>query len=232
MLHQVPSTSAMYEILMQKLAADYWCIAPDFPGFGGSDPLSGATTIAAYGAAMFEALQALDVAQCYLFGHHTGASVAVQLASDHPGFARRIALSGPTLLSEELKQLLPTKSYAFPETADGDHFLQMWQRVRGKDPDAPLWLSQREALTGISLGDTYPQAYQAVIDQDYASQLQTLECPVFVFAGTEDPLYGQLDAALALLKDGRKAEIPGGRTYVCERNADLIAGWLQEFFRD
>lgn len=176
-----------------------------------------------------QALAALGVTQCDIFGHHTGASVAVQLASDQPALARRIALSGPTLLSDELKALLPTKSYAFEETPEGDHFMQMWQRVRAKDPDAPLWLSQREALTGISLGDTYPLAYQAVIEQDFASQIASLACPILIFAGTEDPLYNQLDACLALLQDGCKKEIPGGRTYVCERNAELIAGWLKEF---
>lgn len=52
LLHQVPSTSAMFDILMQQLAADFFCIAPDYPGFGCSDPLSGATTIGRYAEAV------------------------------------------------------------------------------------------------------------------------------------------------------------------------------------
>jgi len=231
-LHQVPSNSVMYDVLIEKLNDRFYCIALDFPGFGGSEPLRSKTTIGRYAQAMHEALQALEIESCYVFGHHTGASVAVQLEYDYSGTAIKMALSGPTLLSDELKTLLPTKSYAFPVEENGSHFMGMWERVRAKDPDADLALSQREALIGISLGDTYPDAYQAVIDQDYAAQLPKIACPTLIFAGTNDPLYGQLDAALKLLPNGIKKEIEGARTYVCERNADQVEAFIAEFFTD
>ena len=231
MFHQVPSTSAMYEVLMEKLADQFHIIAPDMPGFGGSDALDEPVTIKVYAEIFHQALTALGIDQCLVFGHHTGASVAVQLEYDFPGFASKIALSGPTLLDQNLKDLLPKKSFAFPVEDNGSHLLSMWERVRAKDPDASLALSQRETLTGIELGDTYPDAYKAVIDQDYATQLQSLKCPVLAFAGTEDPLLGQLDNALALMENGEKAIIEGARTYVCERNVDEVSALLNNFFK-
>ncbi|WP_157117853.1 alpha/beta fold hydrolase [Oceanicoccus sagamiensis] len=231
MFHQVPSTSAMYEVLMERLANQFHIIAPDMPGFGGSDALNEAVTIKAYADILHEALLALGIHQCLVFGHHTGASVAVQLEYDFPGFASKIALSGPTLLDQALKDLLPKKSFAFPVEDNGSHLMLMWERVRAKDPDATLALSQRETLTGIALGDTYPDAYKAVIDQDYATQLASVKCPVLAFAGTEDPLLGQLDNALALVENGEKAIIEGARTYVCERNADEVSALLTNFFK-
>jgi pimeloyl-ACP methyl ester carboxylesterase len=188
-------------------------------------------TIKVYAEIFHQALTAIGVEQCLVFGHHTGASVAVQLEYDFPGFASKMALSGPTLLDQNLKDLLPKRSFAFPVKDDGSHLSLMWERVRGKDGDAELALSQRETLTGVELGDTYPDAYKAVIEQDYATQLQSVRCPTLVFAGTEDPLLGQLDNALALLPNGEKAIIEGARTYVCERNANEVSALLKNFFQ-
>ena len=39
LLHQSPSSSAMYAPLMAQLADRFFLVAPDTPGFGGSDPL-------------------------------------------------------------------------------------------------------------------------------------------------------------------------------------------------
>ncbi len=231
MFHQVPSTSAMYEVLMEKLGGQFHIIAPDMPGFGGSDSLAEPVTIKVYAEILYEALAALGISNSLVFGHHTGASVAVQLEYDFPGFTQKMALSGPTLLDQNLKDLLPKKSFAFPVEDSGSHLISMWERVRAKDPDATLSLSQRETLTGIELGDTYPDAYKAVIDQDYATQLSSIQCPVLAFAGTEDPLLGQLDSALALLSNGEKAIIEGARTYVCERNADEVSALLSNFYK-
>ena len=234
MLHQVPSTSIMYEALMNTLigqqeGCEYRIIAPDLPGFGGSDPLNEPVTIKAYAKIIHETLAALGVRYCILFGHHTGASVAVQLEYDFPGLAKKMVLSGPTLLDQTLRELLPTKSFAFPVQEDGSHLLSMWQRIRAKDNAADLPLIQRETLIGSGLGETYPDAYKAVIGQDYAAQLATVKCPTLVFAGTNDPLIGQLDNALALLGNGHKAVIEGATTYVCERHVNQVAALLRDF---
>lgn len=230
MLHQTPSSSVMFEALMKEMAQDYWIVAPDMPGFGASAALPGEVTTGAFAEVFKQALAALHIDQCWLFGHHTGASVAVQLEHDYPGIAQRIALSGPTLLNDKLRDILPTISTAFPMQDDGSHLQAMWARIRGKDPEATLDLSQRETLLGVALGASYPDAYKAVIEQDFAAQLQSVQCPTLVFAGTQDALYGQLDAVLSLLRDGRRRELQGGRTYICERNAGEVSALLREFF--
>ena len=230
LLHQSPSSSVMFESLMRALGDDYWLLAPDTPGFGQSDPLQEPASIAAYARAIQQFLDALNIKTVLLFGHHTGASVAVQLAHDNPDLAQAMALSGPTLLSDQLKAILPEKAKPFPLSEDGSHLLGMWQRMRDKEPDAPLALSLRETLLGLAVGEAYPEAYQAVIEQPFGEQLQAIVCPVMVFAGTGDPLYGQLDAAFQLLRRGEKQAIEGARTYACDLYADDIAARLQAFF--
>lgn len=230
LLHQSPSSSVMFESLMRALGDDYWLLAPDTPGFGQSDPLQGPASIVAYARAIQQFLDALNIKTALLFGHHTGASVAVQLAHDNPDLAQAMALSGPTLLSDQLKAILPEKAKPFPLSEDGSHLLGMWRRMRDKEPEAPLALSLRETLLGLEVGEAYPDAYQAVIEQPFGEQLQAVECPVLVFAGTQDPLYGQLDASFQLLKQGEKQEIEGARTYACDLYAQDIAARLRDFF--
>ncbi|WP_372810382.1 alpha/beta fold hydrolase [Litorivivens sp.] len=230
LLHQSPSSSVMYEALMQVLGDDYWLLAPDTPGFGQSDPLSEPVSIVAYARAIQQFLDALEIEQALVFGHHTGASVAVQLAHDHPQQVVALALSGPTLLSDALKNILPEKAKPFPLSADGSHLLSMWQRMRDKEPDAPLALTLRETLLGLAVGEAYPDAYRAVIEQPFGEQLQALTCPVLVFAGDGDPLYGQLDAAYGLLAKGEKQVIQGARTYACDLYANEIGAHLKAFF--
>ena len=95
---------------MTRLKDRYYLLAPDTPGFGNSDGLSvspDSLTISDYAQATHAFSQALGVERCYIFGHHTGAAMAVQLEFDFPGTAISMALSGPTLLSEAQKRDLP-----------------------------------------------------------------------------------------------------------------------------
>jgi haloalkane dehalogenase len=235
LLHQSPSSSAMYAPLMEQLADRFFLVAPDTPGFGGSDPLESTMgdvlEIADYARVIDEFVTALGIAPCGVFGHHTGAAIAVQLEHDYPGTCAAMALSGPTLLSQEQKRSLPQLATPLPPDPQGAHLLGMWQRLRDKDPEAPLALTQRELLSAFASGESYPASYAAVTRQDFAGQLRGIECPVLVFAGDQDPLYAAVAPTVAHLPRGRAISLPGGeRTYVCERQADFIAAALAEFF--
>ena len=234
LLHQSPSTSAMYEPLMARLADRFYLLAPDTPGFGNSDDLPGdphELSIDHYASVLHALLVSLGVVPCYLFGHHTGASIAVAIESAFPGTARALALSGPTLLDDDLKRELPQRASTIALQEDGSHLPAMWQRIRQKDPGAPLSLSQRELQSAFSSGASYQASYRAVTQQDFASQLATIACPVLVFAGGEDPLRDAVAPTVARLPRGVAGQLPGGeRTYVCERQADTVAKKLADFF--
>jgi pimeloyl-ACP methyl ester carboxylesterase len=230
LLHQTPSTSAMYEELMNALASEFRMFAPDTPGMGMSDATSGDMSVRALADGLAEFLDEVGIEHCLLFGHHTGAAIAAELAALHPLRFDAVALSGPTLLSEELKRRLPALATAFPVLEDGSHLTRMWNRIRDKDCDAPLEISLRETLSGLELGDNYPAVYDAVINHDIATALVSLNCPVLVFAGTDDILHGQLGAVSQLLKNGEQSEIDGAKTFVCETHCADVAGLLRGFF--
>ena len=232
LLHQSPSHSVMYELLMNALADKFYLLAPDTPGFGGSDPLAGNEgSIPAFAGAIAEFLAALGIQQCHLFGHHTGAAIAAEITATNTGLVRALALSGPTLLTEAQKIALPAQAQALPAVADGSHLQQMWQRIKAKDEDAPLSLVQREVFSALDCGDAYGASYLAVTQHDFEASLAAIECPVLVFAGDCDPLFGAVAPTVARLSRGVGAELSGGeRTYVCERQTEQVADLLREFF--
>jgi haloalkane dehalogenase len=232
MLHQSPSHSAMYEPLIALLADRFHIIAPDNPGFGGSDPLPGKKPqVQDYAAAISGLVQALELAPCFVFGHHAGAAIAVQLEHDYPGTARALALSGPPLLDEAARAALPGMATPFPVAEDGSHLLQMWQRIRNKDAQAPLSITQRETLSALASDAGYHASYSAVAAQDFAALLPAIACPVLAFAAGNDPLLSGVAPTLALLSDGHEGKLDGNeRTYVCEKQAQDVAVLLAEFF--
>lgn len=230
LLHQTPSTSAMYEELMLAMAKDYRLFAPDLPGMGQSDPLPGPMTIAKLAGAITEFLDELCIDRCRLFGHHTGASIAAELAAKAPERVAALALSGPPLLDDELREKLPAYAAPIPGSQSGAHLAEMWRRIHGKDKAAPLDIVERETLSGIALGGRYADTYNAVLEHDMGAALAALDCPVLVFAGTADLLHGRLDAAAALLSHAFRQEIDGAGTFVCETHCREVTCLLCDFF--
>lgn len=233
LLHQSPSHSVMYEKVMLRLADRFHLLAPDTPGFGGSDrlPAGIAADIPAFASAITEWLAHVGVARCGMFGHHTGAAIAAEIASREPGLVAALALSGPTLLSEEQKLALPAMATHLPPVADGSHLTDMWQRIRAKDEDASTELIHREVLSALACGEAYSASYLAVTQHDFAGCLAKIDCPALVFAGDRDPLFDAVPPTVATLSKGETVSLGGGeRTYVCDRQSEQIASLLSEFF--
>ena len=71
----------------------------------------------------------------------------------------------------------------------------------------------------------------ALSRQDFRSGLQTLDCPVLVFAGDEDALHGSVAPAWTLLRDGHHSKLaPGRDTYVCERQVMTLLANINGVF--
>ncbi|MCH1930369.1 alpha/beta hydrolase [Shewanella sp. A25] len=229
LLHQTPSSGEMFRPLMQLLGKDFHCIAPDFIGFGNSDAISGEHSVALYASSVFQCLQYLKVTQPIIFGHHTGVAVAAQLEHDYPGFCSKLIFSGPTLLTDAQKIGLPASVVDSSVDEAGDFMLRYWQKIRGKDTQVPLTLSLRECLLALGLGANYKKAYQSVAQQDFAKQIQGIQCPTLVFAGERDVLRPMVAPTVELLPQGQAAEIGDATTYVCETHSEQLAQLIKQF---
>lgn len=227
LLHQTASASEMYAALMPLLPGRV--IALDTPGFGQSFTPAEPLTIPWCAAVLGEALAGLEVTVCDLFGHHTGAAIAVALAHADPGRVRRLIVSGPPLLSTEQKAMLQAGLRPFSLEPDGQHLTRVWERLRRRDPELPLRVVHREALLTLAAVECAEQAYQAVFAQDFAGQLAALRQPILLLAGDHDTLRASLEPAAALVPHAEVHVLPGATSYVCDRQPEALAAVIKAF---
>lgn len=102
LLHGFPSSSAQYQLLMERLEDRYHVIAPDYPGFGQSAPLEGATTFdrLADGIEAFTDAKGLDAFSLYMFDF--GSPVGFRLATRHPEHVQGLVLQNGNAYEEGL----------------------------------------------------------------------------------------------------------------------------------
>jgi haloalkane dehalogenase len=228
LLHQTASSSAMFEKIMSLLSDKFYLFAPDTLGFGGSDFPNETASMQIYADSLREASEKFGLVNPFVFGHHTGASIAVQIEFDHP-FAKKMFLSGPPYLTQAQKDAVKKGVQPIVIENDGSHLLKLWERLRAKDENAEISLTHRELLLNLYAGERYHEAYFAVFNHDFETQLATLECPILVTAGDKDTLKDSLEPAFKALRNGEMRRLIGN-TYICDQSPEVMAGLMEEFF--
>lgn len=83
LLHGFPSSSRQYIRLLDRLAENWHVVAPDYPGFGLSDPLPGNPTFDRLAEITGELLDAVGIDQYALYLFDFGAPVGFRIALAH-----------------------------------------------------------------------------------------------------------------------------------------------------
>ncbi|MBC9911694.1 alpha/beta fold hydrolase [Chitinophaga varians] len=144
LLHGYPTSSHMYRNLMQRLADDYYLIAPDYPGFGRSaqphmtDFDYSFDSFAAIVQGLLEQL-GLDRYSLYLMDY--GAPVGYRIATAHPEKIETLIVQNGCAYDEGLEQFWdPIKEYwkdknnkVAERTLEGFHSIDglKWQYTHG-----------------------------------------------------------------------------------------------------
>lgn len=229
LFHQTASSSLMYESLMNLLADDFHTIALDTPGFGASFSPPKLFPVSYISDSLHASLTALGVESCFVFGHHTGSAIGLQMAFDYPNFIKKMVLSGAPLLSET--QITSLKASLKPTALaeDGSHLTQVWERIRKRESNLPLETVHREVLLTQSAKEAAQGTYQAVFDQPIQHQLSSLDIPILLISGEHDTLRASLEPAYQLLKHGEMKVIPNEGAYICDQNPQAVADVIKDF---
>jgi pimeloyl-ACP methyl ester carboxylesterase len=217
MLHASPGSSKQLERLGDALAATRHVLATDRPGNGDSPALAMVLPdIADYARAELAFLDTLGLRTIDVYGSHTGACVAVEMAIQAPGRVRRVVLDGIGLFSDDevaayLAQYAPPirpdlagtyLTWAFQFCRDQILFFP-WFDKRTETARA-LGLPPAQALHGVVLDvlkslETYHLGYHASFRYPARARLPLLRQPVLALAAPDDPLHRHLAEALRLM---------------------------------
>lgn len=130
----------------------------------------------------------------HVLGHHSGASVATEMAVMHPDQILSVCLIGPALLnSEEQAAVAPLELVMFNKpVADGSHLLTNWQKVDTMGWNWELLELHGQVLDTARAYEGRIQIYTCVFSQPMIELLGKVTCPVLGLSAEDDMLYSYL----------------------------------------
>lgn len=225
-LHASPGSSRQQVRLIEDFAGEAMVFAPDTPGNGDSEALGAEEPeIAALAEAMLEYLDVMGLEQVRVYGSHTGAAIAAELAILAPGRVSHLVLDGVSLMEgAELEEILATYAFPFEPDLDGAYLARLFQFCRDQYLFFPWYRRTREGRRDGGLGSpedlhawvtevmkastTYHLNYRAAFKWPADRRLPLIQCPVLVTAAVNDPLYEASAGLAPLLPKGRFLELP------------------------
>lgn len=222
LLHASPASGMPLVPLMTALSSERRCFAPDTLGFGDSaPPVQQDPTAADYAKSIEHLCEALGLEQIDLYGSHTGAHIATELALAQPQLVRKLILDGIALFSAEEKQEM-LDNYAPHVEPDimGGQFNWAWHFVRDQFVYFPYFKRDAEHLRQMPMGDpkilhaivvdtlkgltTFHLGYRSAFSHPDRERLVKLTQPTLVTSDDSDPLKVTMDEAHSLVPDSVK----------------------------
>ena len=137
-LHRSPLSGSLFEPFMRCAGRDRSVYAPDFPGFGESDPPPARPSLTDWAGSIGDFLDTMRLRQVDLLGDRLGALLAVELAVTRPKQIRRLVLTSVPLLTDTERESVRRAQQPTPPAPDGTHLAFEWQRtVQAYGPAAP-----------------------------------------------------------------------------------------------
>ena len=152
-IHSSLTNSAFVIPEMAVVADRYTCFCFDTPAFGLSDPLPlTEVTMADLADATVAAMDAVGLPPCPVFGSHTGAAVALELAFRYPERVTGVMLDGiPVFTTEEAGAA--GVAYFAPLVPDplGGHYSATWTRFRDQSVWFPWFGRHPDCLNDVDM---------------------------------------------------------------------------------
>lgn len=237
LLHQNPSSSVEYEVLLESMAEDREVIAFDTPGSGMSDWPPKPLDMAGYARAFADGLASLGLGKdtpVDVFGFHTGTLLGAELAIAEPRRVGRLVLSGIPYRTEEQRQERLEKIDKGPTlTDDGEEILAMqamqWEFiVARRDSRVPLRRAARVYMEKAKALDRYWWPYRSVWTYQFQERFPLITQPVLVLQ-PEEALLEYSRKAADLIEDSQFVTLPGLHRDVLDVGVEDFSRELRRF---
>ncbi|HEY3062857.1 MAG TPA: alpha/beta hydrolase [Chloroflexota bacterium] len=227
LLHGSPRSSASLAALASALSEDRPVVAIDTPGYGDSDAPTWPEpdqSLTPFAAVIGEVIRALTDGPVDVFGTHTGAALALELAIAAPELIHSVVLHGlPVFDDAERADLLEHYFPRLEPVWDGSHLLTAWHLCRNlllfwpwyrQEPEATLRYPlvpealHRDVLDLLKAGPSYAWAYRAAFLLNTHVVLPRLQVAALLATTPGDPLQSHAARAQALRPDLAMVEVP------------------------
>jgi len=226
MIHASPGASRQVAPLAALLANGRRVVAPDTAGNGDSDALPDLTPaipdLAAHARA---AIDKIVDGKIDLYGSHTGASIAMEIALAAPDKVRRLVIDGMGLYAaDEQSDVLRNYAREIAPDLEGTHLLKVWHFCRDQYLFWPYYNRTAEGRLPNGLPDaeefhdfvvevlkamrTYHRSYRAAFRHPKRDRLVKLNLPVLVLTSPSDMLDSYAAEVASLIPGAQRASTP------------------------
>jgi len=251
LLHGFPSSSRMFNPLLERLSGKYHLVAPDYPGFGHSDhpdPASFAYTFDHLADVMDHFAKAIHLSRYSLYVQDYGGPVGFRLAIAHPERVQSLIIQNAVAHQDGLGPLWATRRAFWADRAANESLLRAnlisfastRQRHVGSDPetaryDPDLWTDEFAFLS-----EPGEEQIQTDLFYDYRTNvasypawqawLRSRQPRLLVIWGKYDPSFQVAEAAAYKrdVKDAQVVVLDAGH-FALYTNADEIAARIENF---
>lgn len=218
--------------------AGFRVILPDLIGYGASSKPEGIDyTLQLFTDTLYEALVAHGVSDAILIGNSLGGGVALQMALDHPGFARKLVLMAPGCIEEQADYFkMPGITKMVSNFGGPDFNIGEQRRLIGNlvHPDFAPRISDALVEERFAVARTQPKdVLVRMRTPNLGPRLGEIDLPIFVMWGLNDEFCPESGARhfLDRCKDARCMTFTRtGHWVQVERSAEFNSHTL-EFIR-
>jgi pimeloyl-ACP methyl ester carboxylesterase len=230
-LHPSPLSGIVYDRWLVEMGKDRIAVAPDTPGYGGSDTPPNPVEIADFAAAMIRFTDELSLHTVDVMGYHTGSLTSVELARRYPQRIRRVVMiSAPNWTAEELATA--KARFAAPPPS----FEQMLERTlsdyrkqgKGLFRDMPDERYYDLSLERMRHYRTSNWGFRAAYNYDVLKALPDVMQPILIL-NPEDDVWEKTPLAKPYLRNGSIHDLPGWTHGHLDIHAVEMAAIVREF---
>jgi pimeloyl-ACP methyl ester carboxylesterase len=216
LLHQTPRSSDEFlEVLPELASAGFRAIAMDTIGFGDSyKPMKRNLTVADLGSGVIDFLDAMKIKRTNLVGHHTGAVIAIEVATSFPDRVDKLVLSACPYMDDEKRRNSVGKPVMDEdkEMEDGSHLISLWRRRMAFYPRKNRSdLLRRFIIDALLAGENRTQGHKAVREYRLEKKYGQIKTPTLLVCGTKDPYaYPVMGKISSLIRGSRMIPLRNG----------------------
>lgn len=245
LLHASPGSSRQLVPLIEQLAGGRPILAPDTAGFGDSSHHPLPTPAASdFADTTLAALDTLGITEFDLYGSHTGACIAAEIAIARPEKVAHLVLDGVGLFEGAfLDSVLANYAPRFTPDLDGAYLARAFQFLRDQCSFWPWFNRTREGRRDAGImpaealhawlvellkaNETYPLGYHAAFTWPVRARLPQVRVPTLMMAAADDPLVDNTRELAPLLPGARFESLPraGAPAFAQTRKA-VVEGFL------
>ena len=213
LFHETALSANEFEKTIPYLARHCRAVALDTPGYGMSDPPPAPLTMPEICERMVAAIDSFGGGPCALAGAHTGASIALELATNWlTDRTTHLVLSGMSPHRGPQNVAL-RKIIGKPEIKrDGSHLVEGWNKrvkrwaeAKNEDLDMLHW----GMVEQLRVFERFHWAFEATFAHDKEAATKKLTCPTYFLVGEHDSLVANEEIWAKLAPQAKRKILTG-----------------------